>query len=181
MIEKETNLQDEIKVYETNPSITSALRETVIGYRNITSKSKSTEITVYNNDDETEKELRELVFSMKQEVDKSQFVKLFMSGFKTLSELKAGAQLLFEYVFNLIQKTIGSDKLYISYNDYKKYCKEQDIECFSKVTFYKHLKELLLKEVLFKSDSVNIYFINVSYIFNGDRLTFLKQYALKKD
>ena len=36
-------------------------------------------------------------------------------------------------------------------------------------------------EILFKSTLPNLYFVNIAYVFNGDRLRFLTEYQLKKD
>jgi len=43
------------------------------------------------------------------------------------------------------------------------------------------IKELLEKGILFEQLDENWYFINVNYIFNGDRLAFLKTYELKRE
>lgn len=179
MINKEE--QKEQKKYKSNPSIQNALKETVKGYRSVTAKSTNTSIVVYNKENESEEELRELLFSTKQEVDKSQFVKLFMSGFGALSNLKVGAKLLFEYVFHLIQQETGRDKVYFNYKDYLEFCAKDDLKPMSQASFYRNLNELLENEILFSTENSHWYFINVSYMFNGDRLSFLRTYDLKKD
>ena len=45
-------------------------------------------------------------------------------------------------------------------------------------TFMRGMKELLIKEILFEHIDENRYYININYIFNGDRLAFLKTYEL---
>lgn len=171
----------EVVKHKNNPSIQRALNETVKGYRLVKSQADDTNITVTNNKEETSKEVASLVFSMKQEVDKSQFVKLFISGFGALSNLKVGAKLLFEYVFSLIQENVGKDRLYINYVYYVDFCQNEEIQPVSKATFYRNLNELLENEVLYATETPCWYYINISYVFNGDRLTFLKEYVLKQD
>jgi hypothetical protein len=46
-------------------------------------------------------------------------------------------------------------------------------------TYHRGLRELLDRQFLFKSPIDGIYFINVKYMFNGDRLAFIKGYTRK--
>lgn len=168
------------KKHKENPSIKLATAETVKGYKFIQAKAEQTDITVYNKEDESEKEINGLIFSMKQEVDKSQFVKIFISGFSVLANLKSSTKLLFEYVFYLVKDTVGKDKIYFTYGDYLDFATNEGIEPMSQTSFYRNLNELIENEVLYPTERTHWYFINVSYMFNGDRLTFLKEYHLKK-
>jgi hypothetical protein len=43
------------------------------------------------------------------------------------------------------------------------------------------LAELIGNEIIAMSDKPNIWYINPSVIFNGDRIAFIKEYNLKKD
>jgi DNA-binding transcriptional regulator YhcF (GntR family) len=46
-------------------------------------------------------------------------------------------------------------------------------------TFRRGLRELLEKEFLYRSTSDGVFFINIRFMFNGDRLAFVKSYHLK--
>ncbi len=48
-------------------------------------------------------------------------------------------------------------------------------------TFRRGLRELLEKEFLYHSTSNGVFFINIRFMFNGDRLAFVRTYHLKGD
>jgi len=48
-------------------------------------------------------------------------------------------------------------------------------------TFRRGLRELLEKEFLYRSTSDGVFFINITYMFNGDRLGFVRTYHMKAD
>jgi len=41
------------------------------------------------------------------------------------------------------------------------------------------VRELLAKEFLYRSPSDGVFFLNIRFMFNGDRLAFVKTYHLK--
>ena len=47
------------------------------------------------------------------------------------------------------------------------------------VTYRRGLRELLEKEFLFRSPNPGLFFVNIRFMFNGDRLAFVKSYHLK--
>lgn len=51
---------------------------------------------------------------------------------------------------------------------------------FSQPTFNTGINELVSRQILFKSITPAQYFINVKYVYNGDRVTTVKTYRLKK-
>ncbi|HTW95743.1 MAG TPA: hypothetical protein VMD30_13155 [Tepidisphaeraceae bacterium] len=46
-------------------------------------------------------------------------------------------------------------------------------------TFRRGLRELLEREFLYRSTSDGVFFINIRFMFNGDRLAFVRTYHLK--
>lgn len=48
-------------------------------------------------------------------------------------------------------------------------------------TYQRGLRELLEKEFLFRSTNPGLFFVNIRFLFNGDRLAFVKAYKLKHD
>ena len=48
-------------------------------------------------------------------------------------------------------------------------------------TYQRGLRELFAKEFLFRSTNPGLFFVNIRFMFNGDRLAFVKGYRLKKD
>ena len=107
-----------------------------------------------------------------EEVDSSRFVKLFLDGIKQAAGLsKTGIQ-VFELVYHEMRANPGSDE--IKLNQYV--AKDHDI---SDRTYQRGVRELLEKEFLYRSPSDGVFFVNIRFMFNGDRLAFVKSYHLK--
>ncbi len=167
------------KVYSENPSIEMAMINTKKGVRAVFAKDGETEISVTHGDDMRSVALD---FSRKCVIDKDKFIKLYIHSFPVLSDLKNSTKLLFQYILSSLSNESNQDKLYIAYKDYQEKAKKNPIfPSISQPTFSRCLRELLELEILFKSTLPNLYFVNIAYVFNGDRLRFLTEYQLKKD
>ena len=111
-------------------------------------------------------------FWWQEEVDSSRFVKLFLDGIKQAAGLsKTGIQ-VFELVYHEMRANPGSDE--IKLNQYV--AKDHVI---SDRTYQRGVRELLEKEFLYRSPSDGVFFVNIRFMFNGDRLAFVKTYHLK--
>jgi hypothetical protein len=104
-----------------------------------------------------------------EEVDKERFVKLFLGGVKQAAGLSKAGMTMFEMVYNILRDKPGSDKIELPFLTANK----------SKSTYYNGMKELLEKEFLYHSAAEGVFFVNIRYMFNGDRLAFVKAYHLK--
>lgn len=113
-------------------------------------------------------------FWVAEEVDSSKFVKLFVNGVKAFSNLTTAGAKTFEYVYYEIQRNIGKDKIYLNHNVITEDSK------LRKATFYKGLSELIEKKFLAPTTLTGWYWINPDFVFNGDRLSFVKTYIKKK-
>ena len=107
------------------------------------------------------------------EVDATQFVKLYINGVKALAELTSAGTKVFALLYEEMQKNIGGDKIYLSY------ASPNTKKIMSESVFRKGLKELLNKKFIAACIEPNFYWINPSYIFNGNRLAFVKEYHLR--
>lgn len=169
------------KTYKENPSIEKAMVNTKKGAKMVFGNNNQTDITLYEDSTEEVKKLT-LEFCAKKVIDKDEFIKIYIHSFPVLSELKNSTKILYQYILYLVNQEVGKDKIYISYKDYLNKAEENKFLLkISKATFYRGLEELLDKEILFKSELLNIYFLNIAYIFNGDRLRFITEYQLKKE
>ncbi len=111
-------------------------------------------------------------FWWQEEVDSSRFVKLFLEGIKQAAGLsKTGIQ-VFEVVYYEMRANPGSDE--IKLNPYV--AKDHGI---NERTYQRGVRELLEKEFLYRSPSDGVFFVNIRFMFNGDRLAFVKTYHLK--
>ena len=109
-----------------------------------------------------------------EEVDKERFVKLFLAGVKQASGLSKAGLAIFEVVYNLVREHPNSDKVELNF-----YHASEQIKGINERTYRRGLRELLDKGFLFRSPSEGVFFVNIRYMFNGDRLAFVKAYHLK--
>jgi len=111
-------------------------------------------------------------FWWQEEVDASRFVKLFLDGIKQACNLSKAGMLVFELVYHQMREKPGHDKIELS----QYFAHDQGL---NERTFRRGLRELLEKEFLYRSTSDGVFFINIRFMFNGDRLAFVRTYHLK--
>lgn len=157
-------------VYRTNPSVpqtnglpTRAKRINVPGGK--------AAVIVDNSTGEL-KGIGGMGFWWDEEVDSTRFVKLFLDGIKQAAGLsKTGIQ-VFELVYHEMQANPGRDQIML--NQYV--AKDHGI---SDRSYQRGVRELLEKEFLYRSPSDGVFFVNIRFMFNGDRLAFVKSYHVK--
>lgn len=104
-----------------------------------------------------------------EEVDSARFVKLFLEGVKQTAGLSKPGLAVFELVYRQVQENPGTDEIKISHyiaSDFG----------INERAYRRGIKELLDREFLFKSMMDGVFFVNIRYMFNGDRLAFVKGY-----
>lgn len=104
-----------------------------------------------------------------EEVDKERFVKLFLEGLRQASGLTKPGMAVFEIVYNELRDTPGKDTVRLSYLT----------SGLNKATFYRGMRNLLDNGFLYRSPFDGTFFVNIRYMFNGDRLAFVKAYTVK--
>ena len=157
-------------VYRTNPSVPSTSGLPTRTRRSNVPGGKGA-VIVDNSTGEL-KGLGGMGFWWEEEVDSTRFVKLFLDGIKQAAGLsKTGIQ-VFELVYKEMRLNPGSDE--IKLNQYV--ARDYGI---SDRTYQRGVRELLEKEFLFRSPSDGVFFVNIRFMFNGDRLAFVKSYHLK--
>ena len=110
-----------------------------------------------------------------QAVDQGQFVKIYLEGIKNTAKLtKAGMQ-VFEIVYNQMRENPQTDKIELNAYLAKKFAIEM-----SERTYQRGLRELLENEFLYRSPSADVFFVNIMYMFNGNRITLAKTYYMKE-
>ena len=109
-----------------------------------------------------------------EEVDDTRFVKLFLAGIKQAAGLTKSGLTLFEVIYKYLQARPGEDKVILNY-----YTASEEVDGLTERTYRRGLRELLDKEFLYRSPSDGVFFVNIRYMFNGDRLAFVKGYQRK--
>jgi hypothetical protein len=157
-------------VYRTNPSVPATSGITTRNKRFHVPGGKGS-VIVDNSSGEI-KGIGGMGFWWEEEVDSSRFVKLFLDGIKQAAGLsKTGIQ-VFELVYHQMRAHPGSDE--IKLNQYV--AKDHGL---SDRTYQRGVRELLEKEFVYRSPSDGVFFVNIRFMFNGDRLAFVKTYHLK--
>lgn len=157
-------------VYRTNPSVPSRNGMPTRTKRFHVPGGKGS-VIVDNSTGEL-KGLGGMGFWWEEEVDSSRFVKLFLEGIKQAADLSKTGMQVFELVYHEMRANPGSDE--IKLNQYL--AKDHGI---SDRTYQRGVRELLEKEFLYRSPSDGVFFVNIRFMFNGDRLAFVRSYHLK--
>lgn len=158
-------------IYNSNPFLSAAAMNTKTGMKKITNKGGEQMMVISQN---TGEYIAPAGFWHAQEVDKSQFVKLYINGVKAFKELTGAGTKVFEVLYLAVQEAISKDIIYINFASL-----DQSITPMSESTFHRGMKELIEKSFLAESHMGGWYFINPDYLWNGDRLAFVKEFRLK--
>ncbi len=160
-------------LFERNPYIEDASSNTQNGPRRRALKNvDGTQLMVTSSDGEISAPAG---FWHSQEVDKTQFVKLYINGVKAFSDLKAAGTKVFEALYMEVQKTPGRDRVYLSYSALPEGL------TMSQATFTRGMRELIDKKFVAPTPHVAWYWVNPDYMWNGDRLAYVKEYRLRRD
>jgi hypothetical protein len=157
-------------VYRTNPSVPS-LNVIPTRTRRINVPGGKASVIVDNSTGEV-KGLGGMGFWWEEEVDTSRFVKLFLEGIKQAAGLSKAGMQVFELVYNELRANPGKDEIKLNLYVARDHA-------ISDRTYHRGVRELLEKEFLYRSPSDGVYFVNIRFIFNGDRLAFVRSYHLK--
>lgn len=104
-----------------------------------------------------------------EEVDKERFVKLYLAGLKQAAGLTKAGLMVFELVYAKVRENPGKDVVPL----------DPMSSGLEERTYQRGLRELLEKEFVFRSTNPGLFFVNIRFMFNGDRLAFVKGYKLK--
>lgn len=155
-------------VYRTNPSVPASVTTRT---RRINVPGGKAAVIVDNSTGEL-KGIGGMGFWWDEEVDTTRFVKLFLDGIKQAAGLSKSGMQVFELVYHQIRDNPGADE--IKLNQY--HARDHGI---SDRTYQRGVRELLEKEFLYRSPSDGVFFVNIRFMFNGDRLAFVRSYHLK--
>lgn len=106
-----------------------------------------------------------------EEVDSTKFVKLFVKGVKALTELTAAGTKVFEVLYLRVQDSIGKDKVFMAFATV-----DQTLTPMSEATYTRGMRELVTKGFIAATPIQGWFWLNPSYVWNGDRLAFVKEY-----
>lgn len=111
-----------------------------------------------------------------EEVDATKFVKLFVKGVKALKELTAAGTKVFEVLYLRVQEGIGRDQVLMAFA-----AVDQALTPMSEATYTRGMRELIEKGFIAASPVQGMFWLNPSFVWNGDRLAFVKEYRKTSD
>jgi hypothetical protein len=156
-------------VYKVNPSVSSAFPLRIKSKK----PSKMGEVFMVTQDTGEVLAHGVLGFIEEQKVDSEEFVKIYLAGVRQYAQLSKAGATLFELVYEELSGKEAKDKDTLILNYFVAQRWREDL---TRRTYERGMKELLEKEFLFRSVSSDMYFVNIRYIFNGDRLVLAKSY-----
>lgn len=106
-----------------------------------------------------------------EEVDATKFVKLFVKGVKALKELTGAGTKVFEVLYLRVQENIGKDQVFMAFA-----AVDQALTPMSNPTYDRGMRELIEKGFIAATLVQGMYWLNPSFVWNGDRLAFVKAY-----
>jgi hypothetical protein len=108
-----------------------------------------------------------------KEVDKDQFIKLYLGEIKSLFELSKTGLKAFGYVLSCMR--INDAEIYLNMAQMTEFCQWKTTS-----QAYRGIGELIANKIIAQSVRSNLWYINPNVIFNGDRIAFIKEYRLKQ-
>lgn len=113
-----------------------------------------------------------------EEVDETQFIKLFTKNLKVFFDLSPASQKVLQCVLHQLQKNPNGEGIYLPWFEVEDYSREHELK-ISRSTFHRALREMLEKGFIAESENANFYWINPNLFFNGDRMIFISEYRRK--
>lgn len=113
-------------------------------------------------------------FYSRKEVDAEQFIKLYLDGTGHLSRMTPSGLAVFQALYVLMLPQHGKDQINVTQQLAEKRFG------ITRSTYFRGMSDLLHAGFIAKSDIQGIFWINPAFIFNGDRLRFVKDYDRKE-
>lgn len=158
-----------VALYEKNPFMMDMTTRT----RKITNK-RGNMMLVNSNTGEIQSEIAG--FWEAEEVDSTKFVKLFLNGVKALKELTGAGTKVFEVLYLRVQKHVGKDQVFMSFASV-----DQALTPMSEATYTRGMRELMEKSFIAATPVQGWFWLNPSFVWNGDRLAFVQEYKRKDE
>lgn len=177
MTESSVKTRRGVALYDKNPFMVEMTTKT----RRVTNK-RGDMMLVNNQTGEIQSNIAG--FWEAEEVDSTKFVKLFIQGVKALKELTGAGTKVFEVLYLRVQENIGKDQIFMAFSSV-----DQALTPMSEATYTRGMRELTEKGFIAATPSQGMFWLNPSFVWNGDRLAFVKEYrkasgkpkALEKD
>jgi len=165
----------EVARYKQNPWLEKAAMQTALGTRIITAKGDNDRKLVIS---ESTGEIQGLTgFYTRIKTDKTHFLKIYADGIRALTGLSTAGMKVFIVLYDIVtaDKGYGKDTVMLNYE----MLNEEQQKQFSLRTFQRGITDLIAHEFIAETMQSGVYFVNPTFIFNGDRLALVKEFVLE--
>ena len=166
MTHKDNDTRRGVELYKSNPFVSVAIVNQKT--RRITNK-RGDMMLVSSETGEITNQIAG--FWESEEVDSTKFIKLFVNGVRALAELSNAGTKVFEMLYIAMQNNIGKDQIYLSFTGI-----DEHLVTMSRATFSRGVSELIDKKFIAAMPAVGWYWVNPDFMWNGDRLSFVKEF-----
>lgn len=170
---KKNNAYKSIKSYETNknnPFMIKTVTHIDKGDKFILVGNKKSDLMI---DGSTNEVKAHTVMAKRTKIDRAQFVKIYTSTIRGWFDLSKTAMKVFSYIACTIKP--NQDQFILIFEECMEFTGYK-----SKKSIIQGLTELIDNDIIARSKTSVMYFINPSFFFNGDRLTLLQQYDVEE-
>jgi len=112
------------------------------------------------------------IFAKRQKIDRAQFAKFYISSLTAFYDLEKSGIKVLSYILKILKP--NADSFDFDFEDCMNHTGYK-----SKKTIFTGLSELLENKFIARGNHPYKYYINPTIFFNGDRITFLKQYEVE--
>ena len=160
--------------YAKNPFAQQAIIHTVTGTRMIYSNPTGDSDRFAAVNKNTGENAGDLQFGRRVKVDKTHFLKFYAEGVQMFLGLKSPGIKVFMVIYQLLldDPNYQQDKIDLTYSLLPKDVQDS----ISRTTYTRGVKELRNVNFLAPTMHDGVYWINIDYVFKGDRLTLVNQY-----
>lgn len=155
-------------VYSVNPSHSRVAGKIKTSARYLTNQ-RGEQFTIISED--TGEVIQEgAVFAKKEYVDKQQFVKLFAGAVESITGLNGTGKRLFKVLYQMMLDNPDTDEFYLNRMEISRY------DPVSSTTYHRGMEDLIDKKIIFASTIPGKFFINIDFLYNGNRLVKITDY-----
>lgn len=161
----------EYKLNKVNPFLDETIQHVEKGEKTIFMGSKKSEMLINATTGEVE---GSSLFAKRIKVDKAQFAKIYVNNLASWFDLSKTGIRIFAYIVNTLKP--NRDSFMMSYDDCMEYTGYK-----SKKSISDGVKELIDNSFIARGENQYIFFINPTVFFNGNRVSFLRQYEIVEE
>lgn len=123
-------------------------------------------------DNETGEVKAHTVFAKRIDIDKTEFRKIYVKSLAAWFDLSKTGIRIFAYILSVLKP--NADSFMIDYDECMEFTKYK-----TRKSIADGIKELIENQFIARGKNQYLYFINPTIFFNGDRITFLKQFNIQ--